>query len=640
MYAAYSGQIDILDMLHRRHDLKKCGQSLRETVFTIRGVPLRLPKPRDFSSMSNEKSCPNEDAFQQLARRGCTEILELFLPRLPIDWYLVHSMVRIAAVCGHVALATWLKAQVGEVQDAMYPSIRQAASTGQYEGMAWLYHAGLPHMSDEALDRTSQFCLEKVICARQWMLVWPIAAELRNRNMVDVIFRSFECINWQEDASFALQLLDYVDVEEALSSRRLGATLRLELLALQTIFSKWILTSEELLHVVTICLALAMKNPVEQLLAILEWLVQLVELEIVAHVFHEYGELALYHAISKDDARLISFLYKHGVVLEGDYILENGGADVISWYLSNVQYAVTGRDLINVVSRPNPAIFKSVHEKWTPLLEEKDRIETVCWKRAANDSHFELLHFLAMSFQRDHNDQEFERFLTHTKQDVVRVIKRNSKSSFELLFPTWLPVWTDSNKKHLVDFAIQANLGDSKMLARLVAMPFVQVELHHVILAGWHGHSDGKDSRAFLILFRAKWMQDKSTRTELLEQCIETAMFFRYENMIQALLAVEKLKFTINLGMAMEFHNDWQHYLVALAQKSAVQVDKEVLLHLARLSQRAYDEQWEPTLFQDLFKAWMKSPRTDSSDKEDADNILQLAQGHGRVCNVQIVKKA
>ncbi|CAK4641024.1 hypothetical protein AeMF1_004617 [Aphanomyces euteiches] len=544
-------------------------------------------------------------------------------------------MVCIAAVCGHVALATWLKAQVGEVQDAMYPSIRQAASTGQYEGMAWLYHAGLPHMSDKALDRTSQFCLEKVICARQWMLVWPIAAELRNRNMVDVIFRSFECINWQKDASFALQLLDYVDEEEALSSRRLGATLRLGLLALQTIFSKWILTSEELLHVVTICLALAMKNPIKQQLAILEWLVQLVQLEIVAHVFHEYGELALYHAISNDDARLISFLYKHGVVLEGDYILENGGADVISWYLGNVEYAVTGRDLINVVSRPNPAIFKFVHEKWAPLLEEKDRVETVCWKRAANDSHFELLHFLAMSFQRDHNDQEFERFLIRTKQDVVRVIKRNSKSSFELLFPTWWPVWTDSNKKHLVDFAIQANLGHSKVLARLVAMPFVQVELHHVILAGRHGHINGNDSSAFLILFRARWMQeDKSTRMELLEQCIETAMFFRYETMIQALLAVEKLKFIINLGMAMEFDNDWQHYLVAFAQKSTVQVDKEVLLHLARLSQRAYDEQWEPTLVQDLFKAWMESPCTESSDKEDADKILKLAQAHGRVFKV------
>ncbi|KAH9139418.1 hypothetical protein AeRB84_016319 [Aphanomyces euteiches] len=587
MYAAYSGQIDILDMLHRRHDLKKCGQSLRDTAAAgsqvdvleyLRSVAYPYVFPNQEISAACQtinarvvqyfvtkfpEGCPNEDAFQQLARRGCTEILELFLPRLLIGRHLVHSMVCIAAVCGHVALATWLKAQVGEVQDAMYPSIRQAASTGQYEGMAWLYHAGLPHMSDKALDRTSQFCLEKVICARQWMLVWPIAAELRNRNMVDVIFRSFECINWQKDASLALQLLDYVNEEEALSSRRLGATLRLGLLALQTIFSKWILTSEELLHVVTICLALAMKNPIKQQLAILEWLVQLVQLEIVAHVFHEYGELALYHAISNDDARLISFLYKHGVVLEGDYILENGGAD-------------------------------------------------------------------AMSFQRDHNDQEFERFLIRTKQDVVRVIKRNSKSSFELLFPTWWPVWTDSNKKHLVDFAIQANLGHSKVLARLVAMPFVQVELHHVILAGRHGHINGNDSSAFLILFRARSMQeDKSTRMELLEQCIETAMFFRYETMIQALLAVEKLKFTINLGMAMEFHNDWQHYLVAFAQKSTVQVDKEVLLHLVRLSQRAYDEQWEPTLFQDLFKAWMESPCTESSDKEDADKILKLAQAHG-----------
>ncbi|CAK4707332.1 unnamed protein product [Aphanomyces euteiches] len=72
-----------------------------------------------------------------------------------------------------------------------------------------------------------------------------------------------------------------------------------------------------------------MKSPVEQQPAILEWLVKLVELEIVAHVFEE-----LYHAISNDDARLISFSREHGVILKDDYVLEYSGGDMTSWYLT------------------------------------------------------------------------------------------------------------------------------------------------------------------------------------------------------------------------------------------------------------------------------------------------------------------
>ncbi|KAH9124655.1 hypothetical protein AeMF1_004618 [Aphanomyces euteiches] len=88
MYAAYSGQIDILDMLHRRHDLKKCGQSLRETAAAgsqvdvleyLRSVAYPYVFPNQEISAACQtinarvvqyfvtkfpEACQNEDAFQ------------------------------------------------------------------------------------------------------------------------------------------------------------------------------------------------------------------------------------------------------------------------------------------------------------------------------------------------------------------------------------------------------------------------------------------------------------------------------------------------------------------------------------------------------------------------------------------------